>query len=60
MEDKGRKFGGRTSGTWEAKWHLGKTKAVRIPESISNELLEIARLVDEGKVDIKDILELAK
>lgn len=57
MEEK-RKFGGKTSGTWDAKWH-SKTKAIRVPESFSEELLEIARLVDQGKVDIKDILELA-
>lgn len=59
MEEK-RTFGGRTRGTWDAKWHLGKTKAIRIPEAISNDLLELARLIDQGKVDIKDILEVAK
>lgn len=55
-----RKFGGRTSGTWDAKWHLGKTKAVRVPLAISDEILEIARLIDEGKVEARDILELVK
>lgn len=59
MEEK-RKFGGRTKGTWDAKWHLGKTKLVRIPLAISDEVLEIARAIDEGKVEAKDILELVK
>lgn len=59
IEEK-RKFGGRTRGTWDAKWHSGKTKLVRIPLAISDEVLEIARAIDEGRIEAKDLLELVK
>lgn len=52
-----RKFGGRTSGTWDAKWQMGKTKAIRIPLAISEEILEIAKALDSGRTkDAKKIL----
>lgn len=59
MEDK-RNFGGRTSGTWDAKWHLGKTKAVRVPIAIADQLVEIAKIIDAGNADITDVLELLR
>lgn len=58
MEEK-RKFGGKTSGTWDAKWH-SKTKAVRVPIAIADQLVEIAKIVDAGNADIADVLELLK
>lgn len=55
-----RTFGGRTSTSWDAKWHLGKTKLVRIPEVVADDILEIVRAIDSGKITCKDLLELVK
>lgn len=41
--------GGRRSTTWLPAWNLGKTKVIRIPEAIADELIEIARRMDEDK-----------
>lgn len=52
MEDiKKRKFGGRTRGTWDSKWRLGKTRLIRVPLAISEEILEIARSLDSGNIE---------
>lgn len=40
--------GGRRSTTWSPAWNLGKTKVIRIPEAIADELMEIARHLDNG------------
>jgi hypothetical protein len=40
--------GGRRSTTWNPAWNLGKTKVIRIPEAIADELIEIARHLDSG------------
>ncbi len=58
MEEGKRKFGGRTSGTWDAKWRLGRTKLIRIPEVVADDVLEIVRAIDSGKLSAKDILDL--
>jgi len=43
--------GGRTSTTWEggSTWRSGKTKLIRVPEAIADEVLACARLIDDGK-----------
>ncbi|MBL1199911.1 MAG: hypothetical protein FWK04_12685 [Nostoc sp. GBBB01] len=40
--------GGRTSTTWKSgsTWRSGKTKLIRVPEAIADEVLAYARLVD--------------
>ncbi|BAY77962.1 hypothetical protein NIES25_44320 [Nostoc linckia NIES-25] len=42
--------GGRTSTTWESgsTWQYGKTKLIRVPEAIADEILAYARLIDSG------------
>ena len=44
--------GGRRSTTWDSTWNLGKTKTIRIPIAISQELIQIARRIDEGNLDL--------
>jgi hypothetical protein len=41
--------GGRRSTTWNPAWNLGKTKVIRVPEKIADELMEIARYLDNGQ-----------
>jgi hypothetical protein len=42
--------GGRRSTTWNPAWNLGKTKVIRVPEVIADELMEIARHLDNGQI----------
>lgn len=55
----------RTSTTWESgsTWNLGKTKTIRVPEAIADEVMAYARAVDSGNAvshgntdDKKDII----
>jgi hypothetical protein len=43
--------GGRTSTTWEggSTWRSGKTKLIRVPEAIADEVMCCAREIDAGK-----------
>ncbi|MBD2411882.1 hypothetical protein FACHB389_15680 [Nostoc calcicola FACHB-389] len=43
--------GGRTSTTWEtgSTWRTGKTKLIRVPEAIADEVMRCAREIDAGK-----------
>lgn len=43
--------GGRTSTTWEggSTWRSGKTKLIRVPEAIADEVMRCARTIDSGK-----------
>lgn len=43
------KRGGRRSTTWKPGWKLGKTKVIRIPEVLAEQLYEMARNLDEGQ-----------
>ena len=49
--------GGRRSTTWAPTWNLGKTKTVRIPVAISEELIQIARQIDNGNLDPNSLLQ---
>lgn len=62
MEEKKEKrsFGGKTSTSWDAKWHSGKTRTIRVPVALADHILKIAKAIDAGKVDADDILELVK
>jgi hypothetical protein len=40
--------GGRRSTTWTPGWKRGKTTVIRIPEVLEDELLRIARVLDEN------------
>jgi len=42
--------GGRRSTTWTPGWRSGRTTVIRIPEVLAEELLRIARVLDEGGV----------
>ena len=41
--------GGRTSTTWANSWLSGKTKNIRIPEVLENEVIAYARARDKGQ-----------
>src|SRR4028118_592742 len=41
--------GGRRSTTWKPSWKSGKTIVIRVPEVLAEELLQIARRLDEGE-----------
>ena len=41
--------GGRRSTTWKPSWKSGKTTVIRVPEALAEELIEIARRLDEGE-----------
>ncbi|PHJ59452.1 hypothetical protein VF14_27100 [Nostoc linckia z18] len=57
--------GGRTSTTWEggSTWRSGKTKLIRVPEAIADEVMCCARAIDAGKAVLHgnraDIVESA-
>jgi hypothetical protein len=57
--------GGRTSTTWESgsTWQTGKTKLIRVPEAIADEVMCCAREIDAGKAVLHgnraDIIESA-
>ncbi len=57
--------GGRTSTTWESgsTWRSGKTKLIRVPEAIADEVMCCARTIDSGKAVLHgnraDIVESA-
>ncbi|PHJ57382.1 hypothetical protein VF14_24565 [Nostoc linckia z18] len=57
--------GGRTSTTWEggSTWRSGKTKLIRVPEAIADEVMRCAREIDAGKAVLHgnraDIVESA-
>ena len=38
--------GGRKSTTWEAGWNAGKTKLIRVPIVLENDIVAYARAVD--------------
>lgn len=38
--------GGHTSTTWQAAWHSGKTKLIRVPERLAPQILDYARALD--------------
>lgn len=40
--------GGRRSTTWTPGWKSGKTTVIRIPEVLVEELLRVARVLDDG------------
>lgn len=41
--------GGRREGAGgQSKWKHGKTKTIRVPESLAEQILEIAKRLDEG------------
>jgi len=52
--------GGRRSTTWASSWQSGKTKLVRVPVALAEEILSYALLLDRGEVpsvtDQKEIL----
>lgn len=49
--------GGKRSTTWSSSWNLGKTKLVRVPIAIADDLKKIARQIDEGKLDLDCLLQ---
>ena len=41
--------GGRRSTTWDTPWENRKTKLVRVPEALVEEILSLAHLLDRGE-----------
>jgi len=41
--------GGRTATTWEQSWRHGKTKVLRVPEELADQVLVYARDLDRGE-----------
>ena len=41
--------GGRRSTTWKPTWKHGKTRTIRIPILLADSILNLARILDEGK-----------
>ena len=49
--------GGRREGAGgRHKWAHGKTKTIRVPELLADRVLEIARMLDEGK-SLEDVTQ---
>lgn len=49
--------GGRRKGAGgRSKWKSGKTKTIRVPEILSERILEIARMLDEGQ-SLEDVTQ---
>ena len=50
--------GGRREGSGgRPSWNYGKTKPVRVPIALADKILEIAKILDEGKFEDSDKLE---
>lgn len=45
-----RKSDGSTDHLYKPKWRNGKTRTIRVPIAIAEEVLEVARAIDEGKI----------
>ena len=41
--------GGRRSTTWKPTWKHGKTRTIRVPIVLTESILNLARILDEGK-----------
>ncbi|MGF1487527.1 MAG: hypothetical protein ACFBSE_10600 [Prochloraceae cyanobacterium] len=41
--------GGRRSTTWKPTWKHGKTRTIRVPIVLAESILNLARILDEGK-----------
>ncbi|MDJ0727192.1 MAG: hypothetical protein QNJ38_18995 [Prochloraceae cyanobacterium] len=41
--------GGRRSTTWKPTWKHGKTRTIRVPIVLADSILDLARILDEGK-----------
>lgn len=53
--------GGRREGAGgRPAWRYGKTKPVRVPIALAEKILEIAKILDEGKFEDSDNLERFK
>ena len=53
--------GGRREGAGgRPAWNYGKTKPVRVPIALADRILEIAKILDEGKFEDSDKLEEVK
>ena len=55
--------GGQREGSGsKSGWKHGKTKVIRVPEALADQIVEYARKLDEGKVndDAKQITSLLK
>ncbi len=38
------------------QWNLGRTRTIRVPRAIANQIVEIARKVDSGEVKLEMLL----
>lgn len=50
--------GGRTGTTWNSQWHHGKTKHIRVPAALEQQIIEFARALDLGQVPVdREVLQ---
>lgn len=50
--------GGRRGTTWQAQWNHGKTKHIRVPAALEQQIIEFARALDSGQVPVdREILQ---
>ena len=47
--------GGRRSTTWNPTWKHGQTKTIRVPIALAESLVNLARILDEGKEVFLDL-----
>lgn len=52
--------GGRTSTTWKPTWRHGKTRTIRVPVAIADDVIELARALDEQNPTVQKLLEQLK
>ncbi len=52
--------GGRRSTTWKPTWKHGKTRTIRVPIVLAESILNLARILDEGKEVSEDSLVTGK
>ncbi|AVH73826.1 hypothetical protein NLP_5528 [Nostoc sp. 'Lobaria pulmonaria (5183) cyanobiont'] len=44
--------GGRRGTTWKNHWNHGKTKHIRVPAALEQQIIEFARALDSGQVTL--------
>jgi len=52
--------GGRRKTTWNESWNHGKTKVIRVPESLASHIMQYARSLDSGNNSHVDLEQLQK
>jgi len=51
--------GEEKKGKGKSQWKHGKTKVIRVPEALADQIIEYARDLDEGKIKNDDAKQIA-